>query len=106
MLSNMLGSSFPKNHRKYTRYRVLKAGKISGSNTSGIVDVTIQDLSAGGARIQVTTSVDLAGEFNLWLAAEKMLYPVAAKWRKGELMGLEFVNEPHHVPVIDFKKLH
>jgi hypothetical protein len=93
-------------HRKYPRYRVLKEGKIISSNTHGIVDVTIRDLSVGGARIQLPHSMDIPGEFSLWVTSEKMLYPVAAKWHKGELMGLAFVNEPQHVPVIDFKKLH
>ena len=93
-------------HRKHPRYRVLKEGKIISSLTPGIIDVTIRDLSVGGARIQLPYSIEVPREFSLWSTAEKMLYPVTAKWHEGELMGLAFVNEPQHVPVIDFKKLH
>ncbi len=102
----MLNFASHTNHRKHPRHRVLKEGKIISSVTPSIIDVTIRDLSVGGARIQLPHSMELPREFSLWVTSEKMLYPVTAKWHEGELMGLAFINEPHHVPLIDFKKLH
>ena len=92
--------------RKHPRHRVLKDGKIISSNNHGIVDVTVRDLSVGGARIQMPKNIDFREPFSLLITSEGILYPATAKWRNGEMMGIEFVNEPQHVPVIDFKKLH
>ena len=84
----------------------MKEGRIISLLTAGVIDVAIRDLSVGGARIQLPSSAEVPKEFSLWFTAEKMLYPVAAKWHEGELMGLAFVNEPYHAAVIDIKKLH
>lgn len=83
--------------RLHRRYKVLKDAKVIRSNQRGLVDVIIKDLSVSGARIQLKSSTDLAGEFHLWVPAEKMLYPVVAKWQKEDCVGLQYTGEPEFV---------
>lgn len=92
--------------RKYPRHKVLKEGKIISSNMSSVVDVKIRDLSTGGARIEMPPAINLPEEFGLLIMSQELLYPAVVKWRRGGLMGLAFVSEPHHVSAINFKKLH
>ncbi len=82
------------NQRKYQRYKVLKEGRIVSSTMDGAINVTIRDLSVGGARIQVLPYIEVPEEFNLLVTSENLLYPAIAKWRTGEVTGIAFVGEP------------
>ena len=92
-------SSFavPPNQRSNPRYKVSKDAKVIYPDERGLVDVIIKDLSVDGARIQLKSSTDLSGEFNLCIPPEKMLYTVAVRWMKGNFVGLQFVSEPEYV---------
>jgi hypothetical protein len=82
------------NQRKHQRYKVLKEGRIVSSTMDGAINVTIRDLSVGGARIQVLPYIEMPKEFNLLVTSENLLYPAIAKWRAGEVSGIAFVGEP------------
>ena len=92
-------SSFtvPANQRSEPRYKVSKDAQVIYPDDRGLVDVIIKDLSRDGARIQLKSSTDLSGEFNLFVPPEKMLYTVAVRWMKGNVVGLRFVKEPKYV---------
>ena len=102
----MLDIASHTDHRRHPRHRVLKEGKIISSITHATVDVTIRDLSVGGARVQIPENTDFPEPFSLLVTSEAILYPAIAKWRNGEMMGVAFVDEPHHTPELNFKKTH
>ena len=90
------------NHRKYPRHKVLKEGKIVSSTMNGAINVTIRDLSVGGARIQVPSYIGMPQEFSLLVASENLFYPSVAKWRTGEATGIAFVGEPYRGSVLRY----
>lgn len=92
---NMLNINPDIGQRKHLRHRVLKEGKIVSSNMNSAIDVKIRDLSTGGAGVQMPVNTELPDGFCLLVVSENMLYPAVAKWRKGEMMGIAFVGEPH-----------
>ena len=89
-------------HRKHPRHKVFKEGRIIPSGSDGFVQVTVRNLSVGGALVQIPETIDLPEDFSLLVASEEMLYPAEAKWRTGELMGLAFTGGPSHVTVSKF----
>jgi hypothetical protein len=90
------------NHRKYPRHTVLKEGKIVSSTMNGAINVTIRDLSVGGARIQLRSYIGVPQEFSLLVTSENLLYPAVAKWRTGGATGLAFVGEPFRGSVLRY----
>ena len=93
----MSSFSVPPNQRSHPRHNVSKDAKVIYPDHRGLAEVCLTDLSVGGARIQLKSSTDLSGEFNLWLPPEKMLYTAAVRWMKGNVAGLKFVGEPQSV---------
>ena len=85
------------NLRKHPRHKVLKDGKIVSLTRQSAVNVTILDMSVSGARIRMPASTDFPEHFGLFVMSEKLLYPATARWRRGEMIGIEFVGEPRHV---------
>jgi hypothetical protein len=98
----MLYARSAMNHRKYPRYTVLKEGKIVSSTMNGAINVTIRDLSVGGAQIQLPSYIGMPQEFSLLVTSENMLYPAVAKWRTGGATGLAFVGEPFRGSVLRY----
>ena len=90
------------NHRKYPRHTVLKEGKIVSSTMNGAINVTIRDLSVGGARIQLPSYIGMPQEFSLLVTSENLLYPAVAKWRTSRATGLAFVGEPFRGSVLRY----
>ena len=87
---------FP-NQRTHPRYKVSKEAQVIYPDDRGLVEVIIEELSVGGARVQLRSSTDLSGEFNLFVPREKMLYTGSVRWMKGDLVGLRFVCDPAYV---------
>ena len=87
------GNSAP-NSRLHPRRRVLKAGKIVFSNLGASIDVTIRDMSDGGARLRVPPNIALPKLFNLLVVSDGMLFPAEIRWHRGGSVGIKFVGEP------------
>ena len=88
---NLIG---PPHHRSHPRYQVSKDASLLFPDERGSTDVIIKDLSVGGARIQLKSSTDLSGEFNIFIPLDRMLHAAAVRWMKGDLAGLQFETEP------------
>jgi hypothetical protein len=76
--------------RRNQRQRVLKAGKIAYGGGSIVIDCTIRNLSATGARLQVPTSVAIPDHFEFIEASTGKSRKASVKWRKGDLIGIRF----------------
>ena len=90
------------NHRKYPRHSVWKEGQIVSSNMNGAMNVTIRDLSVGGAQIQLPSYIGMPQEFSLLVTSENLLFPAIAKWRTGGATGIAFVGEPFRGSVLRY----
>ena len=76
--------------RRSQRQRVLKAGRIAYGGGSIVIDCTIRNLSATGARLQVPTSVAIPDHFEFTEASTGKARQAIVMWRKGDLMGIRF----------------
>jgi PilZ domain len=74
------------------RYKVFKAGKIVSADSSTVLDVSIKDISRGGARIKVTASIDIPDEFDLIIPADGVRHHCRICWRKGDQFGVQFTD--------------
>lgn len=76
--------------RRSPRQRVLKAGRIIYGGGSIVIDCTIRNLSATGARLQVPTSVAIPERFEFAETSAGKRHHATVVWRKGDLMGIRF----------------
>ena len=95
--------------REHPRHKVLMEGKIISTNRivpaniNSVIDVTIRDLSDGGARIQIPVDAELPEAFCLLVVSEDQLYPAVVKWRVGEMTGIAFISEPRSASLHTWK---
>lgn len=80
--------------RDIRRQRVLKSGKIIFNDGSSVVDCVIRNLSVAGARLEVPTTVGLPPEFTLLDAHSGRTYTAKVRWRRSDIMGVEFSDPP------------
>ena len=90
----MSNFSVPPNERSYTRNKVTQDAEVIYPDERGIAEVIIRDMSVGGASIQLKSSTDLSGEFNLYFPPEKRLYTASVRWMRGNRVGLQFKDKP------------
>jgi hypothetical protein len=76
------------------RRRVLKGGKIISADDAQVIDCMIRNMSVGGARLEVPTTIPIPHEFTLLDVQTGRRYPAKMAWRRGEQMGVEFGDEP------------
>jgi hypothetical protein len=102
--STKLNASLSRDQRKYPRHRVFKEAKIDSPAFNGTINVTIRELSVGGARIDTPPHVEIPKEFDLLVVSENLLYPAVARWCAGVSAGIEFAGKPHRPKVLPFSK--
>ena len=90
MMSNF---SFPPNERSYPRNNITQDAEVIDPDERGMTEVLVRDMS-GGASIQLKSSTDLSGEFNLYVTPENRLYAASVRWMRGDVVGLEFKDKP------------
>jgi two-component system cell cycle response regulator len=76
--------------RKIHRRRVLKEGKIVFADAMRVIDCTIRDMSADGARLLIANTVGVPDSFNLYEKSTGMLYPTSIVWRQSNAVGVRF----------------
>jgi PilZ domain len=79
--------------RRSPRQRVLKSGKIIYGGGSIVIDCTIRNLSATGARLQVPTSIPIPDKFEFAESAAGTRRAAVVMWRKGDLIGIRFEGQ-------------
>jgi two-component system cell cycle response regulator len=76
--------------RKVPRRRVLKEGKIVFADAMRVIDCTIRDMSADGARLLIASTVGVPDTFNLYEKSTGKLYPTSIVWRQSNAVGVRF----------------
>ncbi len=100
----MLNVRVSRDQRKYPRHRVFKEAKIASPTFTGVINVTIRELSVGGARLDTPPFIEIPKEFDLLVISENLFYPAVVRWCAGVSVGIEFAGEPHRPKVLPFSK--
>jgi len=79
-------------HRKSPRRRSLKDGKVIFGTGHSVVDVTIDNMSEGGAHIRMLSSHGLPAEFYLCEASRGHVHRAEVAWRTATGMGLRLLG--------------
>ena len=83
--------------RKAPRRRVLKEGKIVFADGLRVFDCTIRDLSEGGAKLLIASTVGLPDTFHLYEKSSGMLYSATVAWRQTNSIGVKFEGPPSSI---------
>ena len=84
--------------RNARRQRVLKGGKIVFNNHGSVVDCTIRDLSATGAKLVCRDFQAVPDEFELVTMGDNQIRSAIVKWRKADMIGIDFTTEARRAP--------
>jgi hypothetical protein len=82
------------------RQKVLKHGKILLPNGLTVLDCTLRDMSATGAKLIVGDPGAIPNTFRLVLTAERTMREVKVVWRRPEMVGVHFLSEPRKAPLL------
>lgn len=72
------------------RRRVMKGTKIAYSDFVFVVDCAVRDLSQSGARISVSSAVQIPDEFMLVFVQDRAMRKARVRWRRASELGVEF----------------
>jgi hypothetical protein len=80
--------------RASRRYQTLIAGKLIAPEMRSVADVTIRDMSEGGALVASASMLTVPDRVYLWEAASGTLLECEVRWQKfGRLFGLRFSDQ-------------
>lgn len=86
------------NKRGAQRTRVLKDGKIVLFGDWSVVDCTVRDWSATGARLRCRHQQAVPNEFRLLLPSDNSIRNVRVVWRRADDIGVMFTSEATQAP--------
>jgi hypothetical protein len=90
------------NNRIAARNRVLKGAKIVSMDKWSVVDCTVRDLSATGARIICGDQAAIANEFRFLIPSENTICTARVVWRRDDMLGIAFTSEKTRAPARKF----
>lgn len=79
------------------RQRVLKGAKIVYGNYMFVIDCTIRDMSASGARLRLPDASPVPANFHLFVKDNQTICAAHLVWRDGRDMGIAFDEAPKSV---------
>ena len=79
-------------NRQSPRRRILRSGRIVFNNGRSTIDATVRNLSARGAKLQVSSVVGIPDTFDLLLEGNSR-QPCRVVWRTLKELGVEFRAE-------------
>ena len=92
MSKNLTSESEPlsttaQDRRREPRLRSLLPGKIVFDSKCTMMDCTVRNISASGARVVMADAYRLRQEFNLRIPHRDEMYRATVVWRKGDFAG-------------------
>jgi hypothetical protein len=84
--------------RTTRRPRVLKDGKIVSMSLGSVVDCSVRDVSATGARIRCKSQNAIPDDFELLIQSDNTIRPVRSGGRRNDGAGLVFTGEARRAP--------
>ena len=79
--------------RKADRVRTFLRARIVFNNQNSTIDCTIKNISASGAKIEISNSTTIPGEFNLEIPARGQLLRARIMWRDADAIGVQFIEK-------------
>ena len=86
------------NKRSAPRSRVLKDGKIVLFGDRSVIDCTVRDWSATGARLRCHHQAAVPAEFRLLMRSDNSIRGARVAWRRDDDIGIMFTSEPARAP--------
>jgi hypothetical protein len=84
--------------RRARRQRVLKDGKIVTMNYCSVVDCSVRDLSAAGAKIKCFDQAAVPNDFRLVMPCDNSIREARVVWRRADHVGVAFTSEARPAP--------
>ena len=78
--------------RESPRRRVLKDGKLIFGQSQSVIDVTIDNVSDGGAHVRISSSHGVPEEFYLVETTKAVIHRAAVAWRTTTGIGLRILG--------------
>jgi hypothetical protein len=86
------------NKRVAPRQKTLKSAKVVQLTKWLIVDCTVRDISATGAKLQCKDQVSVPNEMRFLMVSDNTIRQAKVVWRRDDLIGIEFTSEPERAP--------
>jgi diguanylate cyclase (GGDEF)-like protein len=78
--------------RKERRHRILKRGQIVINEMHSVIDCTIRDLTANGARLRIDSHFAAPEQFDLVILGAEASKRVRVRWQRGKELGVQFIG--------------
>jgi PilZ domain len=86
------------NSRIALRSRMLKSARLISMGNRSLVDCTIKDMSATGAKLSCSDPMAVPTQFRFLVPSENTICDARIVWRRGNLLGVEFIGEKTAAP--------
>jgi hypothetical protein len=80
------------------RQRVLKTGQVVMMDRWLVIDCTIRDISATGAKLVCGDQTGIPNEFRFYIPTENTICTARVVWRKDQMLGIEFTSAKIEAP--------
>jgi hypothetical protein len=80
--------------RRSSRHKTLKGARIVFNNGSSSLSCIVRDLSDGGAKLELESSLGVPASFSVYLNLGGDPIECAVTWRHEKAIGVRFVNSP------------
>ncbi len=84
------------------RQKVLKSAKIIFNRNQSVVDCTVRDHSATGAKLLTPNAAIVPDEMRLLLTQDNTIRDARVVWRKSDMLGVHFVSDAIRAPARKF----
>jgi PilZ domain len=84
------------------RQKVLKSAKIIFNRNQSVVDCTVRDFSATGAKLLTPNAGMVPEEVRLLLTQDNTIRDARVVWRKSDMLGVHFVSDAIRAPARKF----
>jgi hypothetical protein len=82
----------PRRRRALDRKQVNVCARIFAPDVSSSVDCVVRDISPGGTQIEITSGTSVPDRIYLWQEEIEAMVHCEVRWRRGNLVGLSFVD--------------
>ena len=79
--------------RRDERVRSFLRARILFNNGSSSIDCTVKNISAGGAKLEISSVLSLPSEFDLEVPQKGRTYRARLTWRDANFIGVQFIEK-------------
>jgi PilZ domain len=80
------------------RQKVLKSAKIIFNRNQSVVDCTVRDLSATGAKLLSANATLVPDDVRVLMLQENTIREARVVWRKSDMLGVHFTSDAVRAP--------